>query len=82
MTLLNSNYEDWRRANPTAKPEDFHFSCKKLNPAGALFDYAKLCDVSKNVISTMTAQEVYGLTLEYAREYDPEIGEALASDPA
>ena len=23
MTLLNSNYEDWRRANPTAKPEDF-----------------------------------------------------------
>lgn len=60
MTLLNSNYEDWRRANPTAKPEDFPFSCKKLNPAGALFDYAKLCDVSKNVISTMTAQEVYG----------------------
>ena len=35
MTLLNSNYEDWRRANPTAKPEDFPFSCKKLNPAGA-----------------------------------------------
>lgn len=82
MTLLNSNYEDWRRANPTAKPEDFPFSCKKLNPAGALFDYAKLCDVSKNVISTMTAQEVYGLTLEYAREFDPEFGEALASDPA
>ena len=82
MTLLNSNYEDWRRANPTAKPEDFPFSCKKLNPAGALFDYAKLCDVSKNVISTMTAQEIYGLTLEYAREFDPEFGEALASDPA
>ena len=30
----------------------------------------------------MTAQEVYGLTLEYAREFDPEFGEALASDPA
>ena len=66
MTLLNSNYEDWRRANPTAKPEDFPFSCKAKSGRG-LFDYAKLCDVSKNVISTMTAQEVYGLTLEYAR---------------
>ncbi len=30
----------------------------------------------------MTAQEVYGLTLEYAREFDPEFGEVLASDPA
>ena len=36
MTLLNSNYEDWRRANPTAPATDFKFSPKKLNPAGNL----------------------------------------------
>ena len=25
MTLLNSNFEDWRRANPTASMNDFQF---------------------------------------------------------
>lgn len=82
MTLLNSNYEDWRRANPTADAREFKFSPKKLNPAGALFDYAKLCDVSKNVISTMSAQEVYDLVAEYAREFDPDFAQALEADPA
>lgn len=82
MTLLNSNYEDWRRANPTADAGEFKFSPKKLNPAGALFDYAKLCDVSKNVISTMSAQEVYDLVAEYAREFDPDFAQALEADPA
>ncbi|MDD7652651.1 MAG: glutamate--tRNA ligase [Candidatus Faecousia sp.] len=82
MTLLNSNYEDWRRANPTADAGEFKFSSKKLNPAGALFDYAKLCDVSKNVISTMSAQEVYDLVAEYAREFDPDFAQALEADPA
>ena len=55
MTLLNSNYEELRKANPTASSDDFKFSCKKLNPAGALFDYAKLCDVSKNEIARLDA---------------------------
>ena len=82
MTLLNSNYEDWRRANPTADAGEFKFYPKKLNPAGALFDYAKLCDVSKNVISTMSAQEVYDLVAEYAREFDPDFAQALEADPA
>ena len=82
MTLLNSNYEDWRKANPDAPSDDFKFSCKKLNPAGALFDYAKLCDVSKNEIARMDAQTVYDLAAEYAREFDPDFAEALESDPA
>ncbi len=82
MTVLNSNFEDWRRANPDADATTFKFSPKKLNPAGSLFDYAKLCDVSKNVISVMSADEVYDLTLEYAREFDPEFADALAADPA
>ena len=80
MTLLNSNYEDWRRANPDAPATEFKFSPKKLNPAGNLFDYAKLTDVSKNVISKMTAEEVYELLLEWAQEFDADFAEKLASD--
>ena len=81
MTILNSNFEDWRRANPDASTDDFKFSPKKLNPAGSLFDYAKLVDVSKNVISKMTAEEVYTLLTEWAKEFDADFGEKLASDP-
>jgi len=82
MTVLNSNFEDWRRANPDADIEAFKFSPKKLNPAGSLFDYAKLVDVSKNVISRMDAETVYTLLTEWANEFDADFGAKLAADPA
>ena len=81
MTILNSNFEDWRRANPDADIDSFKFSPKKLNPAGSLFDYAKLTDVSKNVISRMTAEEVYSLLTEWAQEFDADFADKLIADP-
>ena len=81
MTVLNSNFEDWRRANPTAPVDDFKFSPKKLNPAGSLFDYAKLTDVSKNEIAKMDADKVYALLCEWAQEFDPDFGARLTADP-
>ena len=81
MTLLNSNFEDWRRANPDAPANTFKFNAKKLNPAGSLFDYAKLTDVSKNVISRMDAQTVYSLLVEWAKEFDADFAEKLTADP-
>ena len=81
MTVLNSNFEDWRRANPDADIESFKFSPKKLNPAGSLFDYAKLVDVSKNVISRMSAEDVYAQLLEWAKEFDTDFAAKLEADP-
>ncbi len=81
MTVLNSNFEDWRRANPDADMDTFKFSPKKLNPAGSLFDYAKLVDVSKNVISRMTARQVYDFLVEWASEFDPGFAAKLTADP-
>ncbi len=81
MTLLNSNFEDWRRANPDAPADTFKFSPKKLNPAGSLFDYAKLTDVSKNVICKMDAEKVYTLLTEWANEFDTDFGAKLTADP-
>ena len=82
MTVLNSNFEDWRRANPDADIDDFPFSPKKLNPAGSLFDYAKLIDVSKNVISRMDALTVYTQLTYWAQEFQPEFADHLLNDPA
>ena len=80
LTLLNSNFEEWIAANPDKSPEDFPFSIKKMSVSGCLFDFDKLNDVSKNVLSKMTAEQVYDLTLDWAKENDPEFAGLLESD--
>lgn len=81
MTLLNSNFEDWRRANPNADIYSFPFNLKKMSVSGALFDLAKLNDISKTVISRMDAQTVFDRTLEWAKTYDAEYAALLENDP-
>lgn len=80
LTLLNSNFEDWRRANPTAELTAFPFNLKKLSVSGALFDMVKLRDVSKLCISRMTAEEVYERTLAWAKTYDDAFAQRLEAD--
>ena len=81
MTVLNSNFEDWRRQNPDASTEKFPFSYKKMNPAGSLFDYAKLKDVSKNVISRMSKDQIYDEVVAWATDYDEDLAAHLTADP-
>ncbi len=80
MTILNSNFEEWRLANPEAPIEDFKFTTKKMSVSGSLFDLDKLNDVSKNVISRMTAEEVYNFALAWAKENDTDFACVLESD--
>lgn len=69
MTLANSNFEDWRRANKTEDINKFPFNIKKMSVSGALFDIAKLDDISKTVISVMDCKKVFELSHEWAKEY-------------
>lgn len=80
MTLVNSNFEDWRRANKNEPLEKFPFSVKKMSVSGALFDMVKLSDVSKNVICLMPAQKVFELSYEWAKEYDKELASLYEKD--
>lgn len=80
LTLANSNFEDWRRANPDAPQSAFPFNLKKMSTSGALFDLTKLADVSKNVISVMKAETVLEKTLAWAKEYDPQLYALLSRD--
>lgn len=75
LTLANSNYEEWRRANKNEPCEKFPFSLAKMSKGGALFDMVKLNDISKNYISTLSAEEVYDKVAEWAKAND----EILAS---
>ena len=82
MTLLNSNYEEWHAQNADKPYTDFPFNIKKMSTSGCLFDFNKLNDVSKNVISRMSAKEVTDEVTAWAQKFDPEFGEKLARDPA
>ena len=81
MTLLNSNYEEWHAQNPDKPYTEFPFNIKKMSSSGCLFDFNKLNDVSKNVISRMSAEEVYEEATAWAQAYDPDFGALLAADP-
>ncbi len=81
MTLMNSNFEDWRKTNKDASIDAFPFNLKKMSVSGALFDMVKLNDVSKNVISLMNAKTVYEYTAEWASEYDKDFYALISRDP-
>ena len=80
MTLLNSNYEEWRMQNADKSYKDFPFNIKKMSCSGCLFDFNKLGDVSKNVISKMSAEEVTAKVTAWALQFDAEFGKLLEGD--
>ena len=77
MNIANSNFEIWRKQNIDKSMYEFDFDIKKMGVSGALFDMVKMLDVSKNVISRYTAEEVYDAALVWAEEYDLELKEML-----
>lgn len=78
LNISNSTFENWRRANQDKALEEFKFDIKKMSVSGALFDMVKLLDIGKNVISKMTAEQVYDYSLTWAKEYDEELAKMLA----
>ena len=79
LNIANSTFENWRRQNKEAKLEEFDFKLNKMSVSGALFDMVKLQDVSKIVISKMSAEEVYEKSLEWAKKHDEELAEILSN---
>ncbi len=78
FNLINASFEDWRRLNPDKKAFDFPLNFNKIsNTAGALFDFQKLHSISKDVISRMTADEVYDAVLGWAKEYKQDFAQRL-----
>ena len=77
LNIANSTFENWRRQNKDASIEEFDFKLNKMSVSGALFDMVKLQDVSKIVISKMTAEEVYEKALDWANRHDEELSKML-----
>ncbi|MDE6538768.1 MAG: glutamate--tRNA ligase [Ruminococcus sp.] len=81
LTLLNSNFEEWRIANPDSDYKDFPYTLEKMSISGALVDLDKLRDISKNVICRMTAEQVYGKWLEWCENYNTDFAELIKKYP-
>ena len=77
INIANSNFENWRRANPDKSFNEFDLQLNKMSVSGALFDMVKLLDVSKIVISKMTAQEVYENAKVWASKYNEDLSKLL-----
>ncbi|QHI72009.1 glutamate--tRNA ligase [Aminipila terrae] len=73
MTILNSNFEEWRIANPDAPIDEFELTVEKMSNSGALFDLNKLNDICKDVLVKIPATELCEFMKNWSREFKPEI---------
>ena len=74
LTILNSDFEEWRMANPDAPIDEFRFTTEKMSNSGALFDLNKLNDISKDVLLKIPAEELYDFLKAWSDEFAPEYG--------
>lgn len=81
LTLLNSNYEEWRIANPDADYREFPYSISKMSISGALVDLDKLRNISKDVIGKMPAQEIFDKWSAWCEKYDETFAELIRKYP-
>ena len=79
LTILNSNFEEWRIANPDADIDEFEFTTEKMSNSGALFDLNKLNDVSKDVLLKIPASELFDFLKSWSEEFKPELAPIFAS---
>ena len=73
LTILNSNFEEWRIANPDADIDEFQFTTEKMSTSGALFDLNKLNDISKDVLLKISSADLYDFLKGWAEEFKPEL---------
>lgn len=73
LTILNSNFEEWRLANPEASIDEFNFTTEKMSNSGALFDLNKLNDVSKDVLLHVSAADLADFLESWSCQFKPEL---------
>ena len=80
MTVVNSNFEEWREENKNLSIFDFPFRFDKMSLDGALFDMGKVSFICKEVLSRMNAQEISEKTYEWSKKFDKELQGLIERD--
>ena len=82
MILINSDYEEWRLANPEAPLTDFPVTLDKMATSGALYDMVKLDDVAKESLLHISEEDLATFLIHWADQYAPDAAPILAADKA
>ncbi len=77
LTLANSNFEDWRKANSTLNIFEFPFSVERMGTSSPMFDLVKLTDISKNIIAYKKAEVLFLEAKDWAQKYDKDFALVL-----
>ena len=77
LTIMNSNFEEWRMANPYASMYDFKLTFEKFSLDGALFDLAKIQNICKEMLSKMNKKQITDEAYAWAKIYDNELKELI-----
>lgn len=72
LTILNSDFEEWRTEHPELPIEDFDFSMDKMSTSGALFDLDKLEDVSKECLFRISSSDLAAFMARWISMYRPD----------
>ncbi len=82
LTLANSNYEMWREQNMDKDKYDFVLSFDKMSLDGALFDFKKVQNISKELMARRTTEEIVSEALDWSSKYCKELYDLICSDKA
>ena len=80
LTIANSNYEGWRNENLDKDFYDFKLSFDHMSLDGALFDIAKVANISKERMAYRKAVDLIEEVKTWAKEYDPKFYDYITSD--
>lgn len=80
LNLINSDFELWRIKNPDLNFKEFDFSLAKISVSNPMFDFSKLNNISKTIISRFTSSELYDNALEWAKIWNNSAFEILSGN--
>ena len=81
LNLLNSDFENWRKANPDTHWSEFPFALKKIiSSSNPIFDLVKINDIAKNIVSRKPAKVLTRELVDWANEYDADFAKVLLAN--
>ncbi len=80
LTIANSNYEAWRDQNLDKDFYDFKLQFDKMSLDGALFDIAKVANISKERMAYKKANVLAEEVKAWAKEYNEEFYNKIIAD--
>ncbi|MDE7385083.1 MAG: glutamate--tRNA ligase, partial [Anaeroplasmataceae bacterium] len=80
LTIANSNYEAWRDENLDKDFYEFKLAFNKMALDGALFDIAKVANISKERMAYRKAKDLAEEVKTWSKEYQPEFYQKILSN--